>query len=346
MGGTRTYTLSLAAELRKRGCDAIVVGSGLSSEEGGYTFESVSPRALGSNYDFHRCLRAWVRSHRFDSSAVIDAQRPDFLVPFLKWASRTVPVCTLHGDPLAGMRLHRPIASLAYRFAERSALRAAKRVISVSETGRRSYVGRHPFLSGKITVIPVGIDTGVFRPSAASRARAQMDIADGPVLLYAGRLEPEKRVEVVLQAVANLSRPPLVLIAGTGTQEKRLRKMAARLPVRFLGPIPHDQMASVITACDALVLPSAIEGLPTVAIEALACGIPVIATPVGDLPLLVKPGRTGILFDGSAVSLSRILEQDLANLGELTRECANTGRLFGWDRIAANVLEVLRSAAN
>lgn len=346
VGGTKTYTLTLAAELHKRGCAVTVVGTGSPGDSDGPSFESVSIRPSRSNFEYHRQLRAWVRRHRFGDSAVIDAQRPDFLIPFLRWASGSAPVCTLHGDPLVGMRLHRPLASRGYEILERKALLAARRVISVGESSRRNYVARYPFVSPKISVIPVGVSTALFRPLDRNWARAKMEIPEGPVLLYAGRLEPEKRVDVLLDAVAMMDHPPLVLIAGTGSRERLLRGKARGLPVRFLGAVPHAELAFAMAASDAIVLPSALEGTPTVAIEALACGIPVIATPVGDLPFLIKPGRNGYLFDGSAKSLSKVLEGHLSDFRNLQQECINTGRLFSWDRIAGDVLEVLRAAAD
>ncbi len=345
IGGTQTYTFALAKRLRKLESSVTIVGTGPPEESEGVAFASVAPRSVRSNIEFHRLLRAWVRRKHLESGAIIDAQRPDFLSPFLGLHDRPGLVCTLHGDPLLGVRSHRWFLFRTYRHLERLGLSAANRVISVSHSAMTSYIARYPFLTSKISTIPVGVDLGLFRPLNQAHERERLGLSENRVILYAGRLEPEKRVDVLFDAVATMENPPLLLVAGSGSLEASLKARAKGRPIRFLGNIVHDAMPRIIACADAVVLPSAFEGLPTIAVESLACGVPVIATPVGDLPLLIKPGKTGWLFDGKPETLKEILNAEIQHVRDFSEECIYTVRRFSWDIVAGQVMEVLHAAA-
>lgn len=346
IGGTQTYTLSLARELGRLGAQVTVIGTGPAGGEDTWSFVSVSQTPVRSNIEFHRALRRWCSRNTIERDTVVDAQRPDFLAPFIHERNAIALTSTLHGDPRYAIHVNRPFMSRAYERLERNGLHASERVISVSASAAGQYIARYPFLLSRIRVIPVGVDTTIFRPSSRDEARARLSLPQGPVVLYAGRLEAEKRVDTLLRAIEKMNRPPQVIIAGSGSLETKLRESAAGHPVRFLGRVIHAEMPLIMAAADALIIPSAFEGLPTVAVEAMACGLPVVATPTGDLPTIVKSGKTGFLFDGKPSSLARLLEENLPSMQTASGECVVTARAFAWERIARRVMEVLLEAAN
>src|SRR5262249_9755165 len=148
------------------------------------------------------------------------------------------------------------------------------------------YGARHE----RITAIPCGVDTDLFRPGDARAARAALGLDERPLLLYVGRSSPMKGLETLLHAVARLAAPAdggrLLVGGGEGAEpvdghESTLRRRVAALglgdAVRFLGPQPQPSLRDFYVAADALVLPSYYESFGMVALEAMACGTPVVA---------------------------------------------------------------------
>lgn len=339
-GGTRAYVLGLGRALARQGHAITFIGAGPPASLEFADFVSVNSALPLSNYRFIRSLWSWVRDHHLAAGSVINAMRPDDLYPFLSYGHECLLVCTLHGNPMRGVAQRRLLGRWLYRHAEGKSLRFSQRVISVSGVALAEYVERYPKLRDKSCVVPVGLDLSTFRPVDPRSARRDLGLDDVPTLLFAGRLAPEKRVDVLVRAAKELPDGPAVVIAGGGPQEAKLRTMARNLRVRFLGTIKHDLMPKVLSAADAVVLPSAFEGLPTVALEALACGTPVLATPVGDLPQVVVSGQTGFFFDGSVKGLQALVSTHMSSLSSMRASCVKAASGFGWESIAKRVAEV------
>ncbi len=146
--------------------------------------------------------------------------------------------------------------------------------------------------------IPNGVDTGRFsRLSSADRRclRTTLGLTGGPVIIYTGRLVPEKRLELLLEAWSpiRVTHPTaILLVAGSGPEGPRLKKHAGP-GVRFLGQV--EDVAPYLQAADVFVLPSATEGLSNALLEAMATGLPPIATAVGGAPDVILQGENGLL---------------------------------------------------
>ncbi len=130
--------------------------------------------------------------------------------------------------------------------------------------------------------------------------RAELHLPEGFLVLFVGYLYKLKRVDRLIKASANLSKDFdfHVVIAGDGPERQKLESMARSLGLEnilFKGSIPHDDVPFYMAAADVLVLPSETEGLPGCVREAMACGIPVIASNVGGLPDLITNEITGYL---------------------------------------------------
>jgi glycogen(starch) synthase len=148
-------------------------------------------------------------------------------------------------------------------------------------------------------------------------ARASLQ-ASGPLLVFAGRLAPQKSLGVLLEAVARLPQVTLV-VAGDGPEralrEQQARELGVADRVRFLGSVPRDEVLGLFRAADASVLPSSWENYPHTVVEALAVGCPVVATNVGGVPEVVRDGENGLLVpagdvDALASALARVLGDD------------------------------------
>jgi glycosyltransferase involved in cell wall biosynthesis len=131
--------------------------------------------------------------------------------------------------------------------------------------------------------------------------------------LFLGRLEPEKGVDVLLEAWQAMEQPPPLTIAGTGTMSDAVARAAATTPaITFAGWLDRDAATEALRSARFLILPSEWyeAGMPLSAIEALAVGTPVIASDVGNFSEMVRPGANGFLFrSGSAESLAQVVAQ-------------------------------------
>ncbi len=184
-----------------------------------------------------------------------------------------------------------------------------------------------------VEVVPNGADDRVFHPREAHEARARLGLpADGPLISYVGKLVPRKGVDTLIEAMGLLAaRPggaPWLSMAGIGEMreglEARARELGVADRVRFLGKLPHDDVAVAMAAGDVFVLPSLSEGLPTVVCEAMACARPVVATAVDGTPEIVDDGATGLLVPprdprALADALARVLD-DPAMAGRMSAE--------------------------
>ena len=196
-----------------------------------------------------------------------------------------------------------------------------------------------------IEVIANGADTSVFFPRDRGEARRRLDIPDdGLVLSFVGKLVERKGVHILIDALGVMAsrgdQVPRLVIAGIGEMRDQLERSATELGlaerVMFVGKVPHDEVAWYMAAGDVFVLPSYSEGLPTVACEALNCGVPMVATAVDGTPEIVRHEETGLLVpagDASALAdaLARIT-QDHALRRRLAETAARVGREeFTWD---------------
>jgi teichuronic acid biosynthesis glycosyltransferase TuaC len=158
--------------------------------------------------------------------------------------------------------------------------------------------------AGKLHVIPNGFDPALFHPAPQAAARQALGLpAEGRLLLSVGNLVPIKGHADLLQAVQGpLSADPALQLAlvGAGSEETRLRALASELgiagQVRFAGRRPHGEIPTWMNAADLFVLPSHAEGCVTVVQEALGCGLPVVATDVGQVPDAIHP-KNGLMVE-------------------------------------------------
>ncbi|HEX3126063.1 MAG TPA: glycosyltransferase [Thermoanaerobaculia bacterium] len=283
------------------------------------------------------------REFRFDA---IDAHfvYPEGLAAMLLGKVFRVPVLiTLRGmlPLLMPYRLRRP--QLRY------ALRKAARIIAVSSSLKEDAV-RLGIDPGRVRVIENGIDPELFRPLDRNEARRSLGV-EGPLLVSVGTLSPRKGFHLVMEAMTKL-RPDLrfAIVGGDGAEgamEAELRSLAARLGLEdrviFAGPRSRAELASWYSAADLFVLASGHEGCPNVVLEALACGTPVVATPVGNVAELVTPD-VGIVAERKVSELAEAIGQALSR--DWDRQ-AIRARIEPrtWKAVGREVMEEIRAAA-
>lgn len=208
------------------------------------------------------------------------------------------------------------------------------------------------------TVYP-GVDHRTFRPGIAREpTRAELGLTDEATLLYVGRIQPLKGLELAIRSLCELSgafdRDVVLLVVGgasgrAGEEElQRLRGLAASLGVaervRFLGPRPHESLPSLYAASDVVLVCSHTESFGLAALEAHACGVPVVGTAVGGLSHIVADGVTGYLVDRRDPSIFAGHIKTLLADDDLRRAfgaaASTRSNAFDWTRSATEFLEL------
>ena len=232
---------------------------------------------------------------------------------------------------------------------------ATARIVTTGERLRHQVVAETGVDASRVTSIPTGIDLARFQPGERAAARAALGLhADGPWIGIVATLRSWKGHRYLLEAL-----PPLaggrarLLVVGDGPQrealEAQVRETGLATRVRFVGN--QDDVAPWMQAMDVFCLPSyANEGVPQSLMQAMACGLPVVSTPVGSIDEIVADGTTGLLVrpqDATALrDALHVLLEDRAKREALGREAARVAReRFGEDRMVDRMLEVFAEAA-
>jgi D-inositol-3-phosphate glycosyltransferase len=210
----------------------------------------------------------------------------------------------------------------------------------------------------RIEIVPPGVVHAFFSPGDRAGARAALSHLgplDGPVLLFVGRIQPLKGLDVAVRALAELDDPTAVLVVVGGAsgrdgraEVERIEKLAAALGVservRFAAPQPHHMLSTFYRAADVVLVPSRSESFGLVALEAAACGTPVVAAAVGGLRTLVEHGRTGFLVEGRDPTVfAAYAEQVLTNpplAAELSAQAEHRARDFTWSTAAGRLRRI------
>ncbi len=221
-----------------------------------------------------------------------------------------------------------------YRWLERLVFPRAAGVIVTSgemEARLRSHPG-HP----RLACFPNGVDVERFSPRAGARRTGARR-----TVIYAGRLEQEKNLARLIDALASIREPAARLVLlGDGSLREALerRARAAGLEVEFRGVVPHSELPRHFHEADCFALPSLTEGHPKALIEAMACGLPCAASARGGIPTLLEDGVTGLLFDPEDTQdIARAIGRLLTDAG-IARKLGEQARVVALGRYDAHAL--------
>jgi D-inositol-3-phosphate glycosyltransferase len=312
-------------------------------------------RAHGVTYDV-------IHAHYWLSGLAARQLRAEWDIPFL------LMFHTLgHMKNRVAQTEHERESDLRVR-TETALIAAADRVIAatLAELAQLQWL-YHADVS-RTVVIPPGVDVRMFypRPMAEAKRRIGVD-PDKIMLLFVGRIEPLKGLETLLRAVAILRERGvcqchqlvLTIIGGDpddnpavrNAEMERMKQLRQELGlgnlVTFLGKQDQDTLPDYYSAADAVIMPSHYESFGLVALEAMACGTPVIASEVGGLAFLIKDGETGFHFpdrDPSALAehICEVITDPLLR-ARLGGQAAEHAQSYAWSAIAKRIIEVYDS---
>ncbi len=216
----------------------------------------------------------------------------------------------------------------------------------------RQFVDLYGNPPGKIEIVAPGVEHAFFAPGDKTGARRALELGDGPVLLFVGRIQPLKGADVAVRSLASLGRrdATLLIVGGASGADghDEMEKLWSLIDefnlgdqVRFVPPQQHHILSTYYRAADVVLVPSRSESFGLVALEAAACGTPVVANAVGGLLTIVEHGRTGYLVaDRQPDVFARHIADILDNAELATRMSVNAAERalnYTWGFAAARL---------
>lgn len=207
----------------------------------------------------------------------------------------------------------------------------------------------------RIEEVAPGTQHALFSPGDQAGARAALGLGHAPVMMFVGRIQPLKGVGVVVRAFAALQRrdATLMIVGGPSGSDGDaevarinvlIDQLGVRDQVRFVPPLPHHLLSTYYRAADLVIAPSRSESFGLVALEAAACGTPVVAAAVGGLRTLIDHGSTGFLVDGRdpavyAAYANEIFDNPLL-AAEMAMNAAERARGYTWSAMAGRLTSI------
>ena len=243
---------------------------------------------------------------------------------------------------------------------ERRAVAAADLIVTASDHERdllRRYYGAR---EARLATVPCGVDIERFQALDRASCRRRLGLPlDAPVLIWVGRLEKLKGVDILIEALAQLDERDFTLLVVGG--DGRARALKAELQqqasdaglernVRFVGAVPHEDLPTYYSAADVCVVPSYYESFGLVAVEAMACGVPVVASRVGGLMSTVTDGVNGYLIPWRCPEPFAEKLEVLLNNPELRANFSRSARIsverFRWRNVASQIAALYARAVD
>ncbi|MBI5678389.1 MAG: glycosyltransferase family 4 protein [Planctomycetes bacterium] len=255
-------------------------------------------------------------------------------------------IVTAHGSDIHSFPKHFFLKQLVI-----FTLKRATMVVAVSHS-LKDLILKMVNIQNKLFIIRNGSRPEVFFPIYKTNSRERLSLPiNKKIILFIGSLIPRKGVDVLLRAFACMNKKDVILLLiGKGDSEPELKALTKELHIEtqvyFIGSKKHDEIPLWLNACDVFCLPSHHEGFPTVIVEALACGRPVVATKVDGVPEAITNNTIGMLVEPNnteelAAALNKALEKEWDY-----QAIAEYGKRFSWDTIAEEYTELYKNVVS
>lgn len=292
----------------------------------------------------------------FSSFDLIHVQRIDQALPFILFNKPVI--CTLHGKGSEqALEKNGKIVHLVYSLVERFAISRLDYAIAVSDDIYNFYASKYPRSSNKMSVIGNGVDTAVFKPRDREEVRKKYGFSPHEkIILYLGRFHEEKNLKMLVSSFDRLVKagslePIRLVLVGDGNMKNQIlemirdRNLATR--VTILPPLPDSEVPEIICCANVFALTSLVEGFPLVVLQALACGVPIVSTNVGDVRKVVKNDETGhIVDDFSDESFARCLAKVIENSDKYAANCIRLAHQNSWEEVSNQNIKIYNLVLN
>jgi len=385
--GSGIYTLNIAQELIKEGHEVFVIDIDCQKDYTDYPFQrrtimcakdndldldldldfdfnfpcfTTHPRSLNTYYNItDDQVEKYVQTFIRVTKDVVAEFKPDiihaqhlWITPYAALKSGVPYVVTVHGTDLMGFKKDKRY----HKYASEGAKNAAK-IITISRQVHNDTLELYKLPEEKLKLNPNGFDDDMFRPKSITKKEISekfgIDTIPEKLVSFVGKFTDFKGIDILIKAARKVTDeiPEVVFaLAGDGQLMLQMKQLKAELKlnnVYFLGHQTQENVASLFSAADVSVVPSRIEPFGLVAIEALGCGTPVVATNAGGLPDFInnKVGQLVKMEDVEA--LSEAVIEELKNNTKLTkgkyaREYAVEN--YSWKKTLRNVIEIYKEA--
>lgn len=250
---------------------------------------------------------------------------------------------------------------------ERELVDAVDQIVAPNPDEHAELIWRLGAHNCRVCTLPPGINLERFQPADSSKARQRLGLPDTPIVLFVGRIDPIKDIDTLIEAIALLhqqnepeQRPSLVIVGGElgddgrpvgalARVEQRANELGIGAAVHYLGSRPQEDLPEIYAAASVCAVSSRYESFGLVAVEAMACGTPVVATRVGGMRFTVEEDVSGVLVPpgdpaAMAAGFNRILlDRDFhASLQVGARQAAIR---FSWHSVGASMMQMYEGLA-
>jgi alpha-1,6-mannosyltransferase len=349
-GGLRTALQALGEGYAAAGHDAVLVVPGETDDDcltpAGRVITVKGQRVPFAGY------RVMLSRKRLE--ALLEDLKPDRLEVSdrftLRWTGnwareRGIPAVMVSHESLSGLLhiggLPRPMARWVSNIINARSVAAYDTILCTTAWASEEF---DRFGAANIRRVPLGVDLTLFHPARYdAEMRARYASADQVLIVHCGRLSPEKKPGRSVEAIASLRAQgvdAVLVVAGDGPLRRRLVRRAGKLPVTFLSHVPEkESLASLLATADVVIAPGPIETFGLAALEALACGTPVVVDGESALPEVV--GDAGVAVFGEGPAFARGVAEMLAIPPEQRRRQARRrAEEFGWPAAVEGFLDV------
>lgn len=300
-GGVREYVKNLALELLKQKVNVAMITPKQITNSPFHYLRVGKPGEWNVFFLLRLILKVPFIS--LPEDMIICANRADFLFPFVLFKRKNCIGVIIHGKQFLGVKARGRIIYAVYAFIERYVLKRADFVFFVGRQSEKDYAGVHQFLKRSFTaVIPTGAPNKKFRLMNKEACRSRLALSlNKKIIVTVCRLGKEKRLGLAIEAFHEASSVlpnTIFIIIGDGQELRRLKNKVSELgledKVKFIGFVENSNIPYYLNAADLFLLTSERENGPIVTKEALACGIPVVSSAVGDVEEYLNK-RSGIV---------------------------------------------------
>ena len=364
-GGGIRYTHNLINYLLKNGIKVTLIGVDLSNNKN--VVKNSGPDTIYVLKNSDNALKFFIKLFlkvsflKFEENSIIHAHRTYFLLPSILFHPKVPKVVTLHMKPLEFVRVEYPqyfkLVNKLHKIVESFCLKRINVLVAINEEVKQAYERRYPWINGKIKVIPgTGVDLEKFKPMDKEKIRKKYGFKpDEKIILFVGRLEKIKNLDFLIRSfvfVINEVPNAKLVIVGRGSWQENLVNLVKELNLEsnviFMGEINPEEMPEVYNCADVLALSSMSEASPSVVREALACGVPVVSTNVGDASEIITDpllGAIGNEYDEKlfAEALIKTIEIVKAKPEKVKERCRDVAlERFSFEVIAKKYVEIYR----